>query len=505
MGKSNRKELVKKANKFLSVGLLTAMVVVSVPNVGADAAAAPKLNKKKVSVQVGNKYTLKVKNKIKGSTYTWKSSKKAVATVTKKGVVKGKKKGNAVITCTVKAPAKTYKLTANVKVKKATTTPTTTPTPTKTPEVNTSATVSTQSELETALSNSDITAILVKTDAEAKFNIPAGTYTTKKLTVNAPKADVVNAGIFKDVNVQDIKDSTWTENAKGNTLNVTDTTANIVVSANAEVKEMIIAGSSANVGLKVDGILSKLTLNKKAKVEVTGTATKAIPVEVASDAANAEIISVLPVQVTLNATATITLNKGAENSKVEKKSDSVAVTVDNKTTTSITITTPTGTQTVTAGSKATNASKDGTTPTTTPNSGGSNNGGSSADTDNNNNNNNNVTGAALTATVTAKTASGSGLTIEGNTVSIDKTVISPSAVTVTVTLKGEKLTPDSSVECTATNNAKVPTVGGNVESNGNLNTTVNITDLSDDLTTTGITYTFTVSGKTAEVIIKAKN
>ena len=85
-------------------------------------AATVKLNKKKITVPVATKYTLKVtgtKAKVK-----WISSNKKVATVSSKGVVKGIKKGNCKITatvgkkkytCSVKVVQQTLKLNASSK------------------------------------------------------------------------------------------------------------------------------------------------------------------------------------------------------------------------------------------------------------------------------------------------------------------------------------------------------------------------------------------------------
>ena len=93
---------VKKA---LATMMAAALIVTSAQCPTASAAKKPKLNSKKVTLTVGKKKTLKVKNKIKGSTYTWKSSKVKVAKVTKKGVVKAVKAGTATITCKVKTKA----------------------------------------------------------------------------------------------------------------------------------------------------------------------------------------------------------------------------------------------------------------------------------------------------------------------------------------------------------------------------------------------------------------
>lgn len=103
----------KKASIIFLMCMLLSMILMPV------SASAAKLNKKSVSLNVGKTYTLKAtgtKGKI-----TWTSSKKSVATVSSKGVVKAKKKGTAVITAkygkkkltckvTVKQPVKSIKL-----------------------------------------------------------------------------------------------------------------------------------------------------------------------------------------------------------------------------------------------------------------------------------------------------------------------------------------------------------------------------------------------------------
>lgn len=70
----------------------------------AEAKAKPALNKKKVSLAVGGKVKLTLKNWKKR--VVWTSSKKSVATVSKKGAVQAKKKGTAKITA--KAGGKKY-------------------------------------------------------------------------------------------------------------------------------------------------------------------------------------------------------------------------------------------------------------------------------------------------------------------------------------------------------------------------------------------------------------
>lgn len=138
------KQLIRKSGIIffflMAVCALTAILPSGLnPSIVAEAAKKPKLNKKKVKITKipsdmildykdyskmnVNKYTLSVKNKIKNSTYKWKSSRNSIATVSGKkttgtAVVKAKKSGTAVITCTITKPnKKKIKLTCKVTVK----------------------------------------------------------------------------------------------------------------------------------------------------------------------------------------------------------------------------------------------------------------------------------------------------------------------------------------------------------------------------------------------------
>lgn len=98
---------------------------------------AIRLNKKAVSVYVGKSVKLNLLNTKKN--VTWSSSKKKVAIVSKRGVVKGKRQGKAIVTAKVNRKAYTCKVTVKKKSKKPavttqpTKTPIVTPRPTQTP------------------------------------------------------------------------------------------------------------------------------------------------------------------------------------------------------------------------------------------------------------------------------------------------------------------------------------------------------------------------------------
>lgn len=96
---------MKRNKKILTVIAILLLIVCMVVPVSA----AGKINKKKVTLKVGQTLQLKVtgtKGKVK-----WKSSKKSVATVSSKGRVKAKKKGSTTITAKVGKKKYTCKVT----------------------------------------------------------------------------------------------------------------------------------------------------------------------------------------------------------------------------------------------------------------------------------------------------------------------------------------------------------------------------------------------------------
>lgn len=120
--------------KKVVVYLLIAMMILAEFPMSVEAKAKTKLNRTKLTLKVGKTFRLKVKNVDKKSTVRWRTSKKKVATVSKKGKVTAKRKGTAKITAKVKGTngkVKKYICTVKVKNKKKNTTkPTAAPTPT---------------------------------------------------------------------------------------------------------------------------------------------------------------------------------------------------------------------------------------------------------------------------------------------------------------------------------------------------------------------------------------
>lgn len=361
---------MKQMKKLLAFVLAFAMIItIYQPSAAYAATKKTRLNAKTMTLQVGQKKTLKVKNAGKKAKLKWSSNKKSIATVSKKGVVKAVQAGNAVVTCKVTTKnGKTTKLTCKVAVKKT--------------EKVTSLTVGSQSELEKALKNKNVTKITVATQGAVTFTVPQGNYSKVDLVINAPNADVVNNGKFKSIDIQAIKPNTYRENAKGNVITVSATgDARVIVETGATVAKIMVSGSKGNVKLVVDGTLSGITIDAPVNVTVEGKTTVAVPVTVNEKAAGANVTSSTPVEVKAAAPIALNLTKGAEGSKVETTSDKAEVTVKNETTQAVTVTTPAGSKDVAKDttSKVDNAGKvTDVADNTDANNGGGATGGSSS-------------------------------------------------------------------------------------------------------------------------------
>lgn len=136
---------MKKAKKIITFLLIYVLIFTSIPTnktAISEAKSKIKLNRKKITLLVGKKKKLKLKNYKNPKKITWKSKNKKIATVTKKGWVKAKRAGKTTILCKYKYKGKKRipkcKVTVKEKTKPVVTqTPTTpkpsTPTPTVAP------------------------------------------------------------------------------------------------------------------------------------------------------------------------------------------------------------------------------------------------------------------------------------------------------------------------------------------------------------------------------------
>ena len=156
--------LMKRIKRVLSFTLVLALmfsISLEGNSLVANAKKKIQLNKKKVTLVVGNKTKLKLKNNKKK--VKWSSSKRTVAIVSSKGVVTAKKKGTATITAKAGKKKYTCKVTVKAKKKQAPVTtrvPVTTQAPTEIPRVTKTPTATVSPDIPDSYKNESDVSIL---------------------------------------------------------------------------------------------------------------------------------------------------------------------------------------------------------------------------------------------------------------------------------------------------------------------------------------------------------
>lgn len=337
-----------------------------------------KLNKTSVTLKKGKKVKLKIKNLSKKAKVKWVSSNKSVVSVNNRGGVKAKKAGKAKITAIITEKGKKkLKLSCKVTVKNLT----------KKKEIVkekvTSAVASNQAELDKALNNNYLEELKIKSDTETSFEIPEGNYEKVKLQVETPKADVVNFGKFASILINEIKNDTWYEKASGNKIEIKAKEGRVVVASEAVLNDVIVAEGSERVKVEVEGkltnllvkaetkldvnikgkldsldlanksevniasegIVSKVNIQAAAKLNIKGKQEK-IELEVKKEAKGSSITTEVPVDLKTSAEISVTLEKGAEGSKIEALEKEAEVKLENNTKEKVEVKTPEGTKQV---------------------------------------------------------------------------------------------------------------------------------------------------------------
>lgn len=362
---------------FLAKVIVAVMLILSVAVVPTTAKAAgePTLTKSSRNILIGKTYNLNVVNKAKGSTYAWTTSDSSIATVDQKGIVKGKKAGQAVITCAITTPDTNYSLTCNVTVIRAamafniknkvsalnvgqaydlnrtikpstsndktiwTSSDTTIAAPDKSGKftalkegtvtitgttlsgksdsvtikvVGADGVVATQDDLN-ALLGTGVQKITLKTDAKVDFTIPSGQYTATSLVVDAPNADVHNKGVFAKIDIVKIAKNSWYEEAVGNLLNILADSSRVVVAQNAVVSIQVSA-EGAKLVIENNGMVEEFVVEKPAEVAISGESEQSIPVVV--NVPNVTLTTSVPLNLACEAKIDLVMLAGSEKSVV---------------------------------------------------------------------------------------------------------------------------------------------------------------------------------------------
>lgn len=537
-----RKSVISK----LMIAFMFIMSVLIITPTVADAASKPQITKTSMDLLVGKKFDLNIKNQIKNSTYAWKTSDKKIATVDKNGIVKGMTKGTVTITCTIKAGKATYNVTCKVNVIKGATkvkisnkvtalnvgqiynldrtlydatsndkvnwtssntaianpayngvfkalkTGTVTITCTTSSGVSDKVTikivdkygtVTNQAELDKLL-GSGAKFITIKTTDAVNFNIAAGDYKTQNLVVDAPNADVTNAGQFAAITIKAIKASTWREKAVGNLLRILATDSRIVIDPNAKVS-IVVTAEGAKLVVENNGVVEELAVQTEADIEVSGESDQEIPVVV--NVPGITIKTSVPLDLDCKAKVKLEIQPGAEATTIHADSEAVIPTIIGEVT--LTVTVGTGTNTTTKEVTGTKEEPTGGTPGGIP---GGNPGGGTTSQDYS------ITSWSGLSSITV-TYGGQSYSVSGLTLTLVKSFLNATPATITSwqNTTNETHTYDGvTVQVTGTLGSNTKTVkltGGNFGTTGRTyQITINPTANSVTITSqSNITFTVT--------------
>lgn len=161
---------------------------------------------------------------------------------------------------------------------------------------------------------------------------------------NAKEAPVItndaeNASIVAAMNASVVLNKSANVTVKsGCTLESLTTKADsaIKVEAGTTVKTLVVDGADSKIALTIDGKVEKIVVRKKADVSMSGATTSTVAVE--NNAAGTTIASEVKAAVSLNADATVKLEKGAEGSSVKTEGADVKAEVSNNTDQKVTLT-----------------------------------------------------------------------------------------------------------------------------------------------------------------------
>lgn len=214
-------------------------------------------------------------------------------------------------------------------------------------------TVTTQEELVAALkkykSSGSTVTIKIETTEKSTFTLNAK-YSSDliKIVVDAPNATFKSKATVSSITINEAK--SVKEYASGNKITVNDEKLTFTAMPTASVEKLTIASETGTVKVVNNGGIEKVAVKSEVKVDLTqngevgrvyvgaaadisvsGTSEESLKVTVQKDAVGASVKSEVPVSVSAYADVDLTLEKGAESSKVTVKEETAGVKLENKT------------------------------------------------------------------------------------------------------------------------------------------------------------------------------
>lgn len=213
--------------------------------------------------------------------------------------------------------------------------------------------VTTQEELVAALkkygsSNSKVK-IKIETTEASTFTLSAKYSSDSiQIVVDAPNATIKSKAKVSSITINEAK--SVKEYASGNKITVNDEKLTFTAMENASVEKLTIASETGTVKVVNNGGIEKVSVKTEVKVDLTqngemgrvyvaaaadisvsGTSEESLKVTVQKEAVGASVKAEVPVSVNAYADVDLTLEKGAENSKVTMKEETAGVKLENNT------------------------------------------------------------------------------------------------------------------------------------------------------------------------------
>ncbi len=198
--------------------------------------------------------------------------------------------------------------------------------------------VATQAELDAALADKNLAEVTIDTKEKQNFMIQPGDYSNVALIVKAPASEVQNSATFQSIDVLEIAGDTWHENAAGNTLRITASSARIVVGPGGRIRDISFMGTQAKAKLVVNGTVDHVTVGAKMSLDISSDLAQKpmVPLTVDAAAKGAEVTTQIPLDASVKAVDTVlNFQKGSEGSKVKAE---VKMAVKNNSDGSIAVT-----------------------------------------------------------------------------------------------------------------------------------------------------------------------
>ena len=127
-------------------------------------------------------------------------------------------------------------------------------------EAATTATVTTQAQLDKALKSNVKKTVVIKTTKKQTLSVKAGTYSKITLKVDAPKVTLTNKGKFAKIQVVDAE--TVTDKKSGNSYSISDKKLTLSVAKGVKASAVTYSGVNGTLTIKGEGAVKAFKISK---------------------------------------------------------------------------------------------------------------------------------------------------------------------------------------------------------------------------------------------------